>query len=130
MSQKTKTPFKSFEAKTVIEIGSLLFLKKFVILDIEEGAHLGIKQVKEIQIIVSQYYKEQPYGYLLNKDISYSVNPIAYNSLNSIDELKSIAIVKKYSSSHDIEVEKHFIKKPFEVFATFEEASDWLISIV
>ena len=130
MSQKTKTSVQGFETKTVIEIGNLVFFKKFVLLQINEGAHLGVEQVNKIRIIVSQYYQDRPYGYLCNKETSYSVNPIAYNSLNTIEQLKCIATIKQYSSGYDIEVERHFIKKPFEVFSTFEKASEWLNSLV
>lgn len=130
MIPKTKTYDKAFESKTVIEIGNLIFFKKFVLLDINEGAHLGINEVQRIRILASQYYEGKAYGYLCNRETSYSVNPIAYNSLNTIEELKCIAIVKQYSNGYDIEVERHFIKKPFEVFATFEEASSWLNSLV
>jgi hypothetical protein len=78
MSQKTKTSVQGFETKTVIEIGNLVFFKKFVLLQINEGAHLGVEQVNKIRIIVSQYYQDRPYGYLCNKE---TVLPLLNNIL-------------------------------------------------
>lgn len=130
MSQETKINIKGFETRRVIDIGNLIFFQKFVLLEINEGAHLGMSEVSKIKTIVAKYYQDRPYGYLCNKETSYSVNPIAYNSLNTIEQLKCIAIIKQYSGSYEIEVERHFIKKPFEIFNTFDEASEWLNSFV
>lgn len=130
MSTTTKNPNKACEIKSLKGIGQLLFFKEFVLLNIIEGAHLGLQEIQDIQIVVSSYFKNSSFGYVCNRETSYSVDPVAYTVLNRVPNLKCIAVLKKFSGSHDIEVERHFIKKPFEVFPSLDEATAWLNTLV
>jgi len=130
MTNKTNSKAPHFEAKSVMDIGTLIFFKKFALMKVKEGVHLGIDEIQKLEIILSQYYKDKPYGYICDKANSYSVNPIGYRALNNISQLKCFAVIKEYSNSYDIQVEKHFIKKPFHVFRTFEEAVRWIESFI
>ena len=130
MIPKIKNHFQGFESKTIIDIGNLMFFKKFVLLDIKEGKHLGLKEMQEISLIVSEYYQDQPFAYICSKTNSYSVNPLAYKRLNMKEAIKCIAVIKKNTEGFDLGVEKHFIKKPFEVFTTIDEASDWIDTFI
>ncbi len=126
MTTKTNTYPQGFDTKIIVDIGQIVFFDKFVLLDLNEGTHFGFNEILKIHSIVSDYYTDRSYAYIFNRDVSYSVNPIAYDTLNANAQLKCIAIVKQFSNSHDIEVEKHFIKKPFEVHTYFGEAVEWV----
>lgn len=111
-------------------IGSITYYKKFAYIKIDEGAHLGFIEMEKIHSLTSYHYKDQSYAYMCNRTVSYSVDPIAYTILNNMDRLQGIAIIKNSSSAHDLQVERHFVKKPFEVFTTFEKGVDWIDSII
>ena len=130
MSLKTKSHYQGFESKTIIDIGHLIFFKKFVLLNINEGKHLGLKEMQEVSIIVSEFFQERPFAYICNKTKSYSVNPLAYNRLNIKDNIKCIGVIKKNTEGFDLGVEKHFIDKPFKVCKTIDEASDWVDTFI
>lgn len=115
---------------SIANIGTITYFKNFAYLSIQEGVHLGFIEMEKIQSLITYHFNKNPYAYMCNRNVSYSVNPISYRSLTNIDELKCIAIIKEFKCSHDIEVEKHFIKKPLEVFQTFEEASEWVNTMI
>jgi len=107
-------------------IGTITYYNNFAFIDIEEGTHIGFIEMEKIDSLVSHHFKNRSYSYLCNRNISYSVNPMTYSTLSKIDKLKSIAILREVTNSHDLEVEKHFFNKPFEIFNTFESASEWI----
>lgn len=130
MSNKTDSKTQHFEAKSIMDIGTLIFFKKFALMNVKEGAHLGLDQIQKLEILLTQYYEDRPYGYICNKENSYSVNPIGYRALNKMTQLKCFAVIKDFANTHALQVERHFIKKPFKVFNTFEEAVDWINDLI
>ncbi len=107
-------------------IGTVTFFENFVLLDIEEGVHLGYIEMEKIHSIVSYHFEKSPYAYISNRNISYSMNPITYSTLNNIKELKCIAMFKNDIKGFDAKVEAHFLNKPIKVFSSFEHAANWV----
>lgn len=123
MNQSLKQDLK---VHTLAGIGTVTFFENFVLLDIEEGQHLGYIEMEKIHSIVSYHFEKSPYAYVFNRNISYSVNPITYSTLNNINELTCIAMFKSGLKGFDAKVEAHFIKKPVKVFSTFEHTVNWV----
>lgn len=118
------------QSSTLANIGTLTFFKKFVFVEINEGAHLGFIEMEKIHSIASYHFADAPYAYVCNRNTSYSINPIAYSTLNNIEQLKGMAIIKHISKGFDLGIEKHFLNKPFEVFNDVMDASDWIDSLI
>lgn len=125
MELKTAT-FQNFESKHLIDIGTLFFFKKFIYLQIKEGTHLGLNEMEKIQSLASYHYQNKSFGLMCDKNVSYSVNPVAYSCINANDKVKCIVMLKDNTRGFDLGVEKHFIKKPVEVFQCFDEATYWI----
>ncbi|MDH5444902.1 MAG: hypothetical protein OEY52_05050 [Gammaproteobacteria bacterium] len=74
--------------------------------------------------------KEMPgeYGMIIDRKSDYSIVPVAvYDILNSIDNLKAIAIVVHGTRSFlPFETEKNLFKGELEIFQTIREAHEWI----
>lgn len=81
--------------------------------------------------VVDTYYKDKNFVYISNRLNSYAVNPAIYIETSKIENLIGFAVVSKdYKAKSNAEIEKLFLKKPFEIFNTLEQAIIWAKSIL
>lgn len=110
---------------------TLHFYENYVVSTIEEGVCLEEEDVKKIEIVTGKYYKNCFFGYLINRQNHYSINPLIYLNVSKIQKLVGIAMIyntdlKKMNAMF----ERKFFNKPFQVFNELESAEIWLNNLV
>lgn len=110
---------------------TLHFYENYVVSTIEEGVSIGEEDVDKLEAVTREYYKKCIFGYLINRQNHYSVNPLIYLNASKIPKLVGIAMVyntdlKKMNAIF----EKKFFDKPFHVFNNMEPAEIWLNNLV
>lgn len=109
-----------------LEFTVLDFFRDHVISTPREGAVLEKKHVSDLVEVCSDYYEGKDFVYLSCRVNDYNVNPTIYLDLETVKNLKGIAVVsKKPTSLNMAEFEKNFCKIPFEVFTSLEPALQW-----
>ncbi|WP_299886563.1 hypothetical protein [uncultured Lacinutrix sp.] len=110
---------------------SLKIEGQIIISIIKEGIHITEAVSKEIINTIKEYIKNKPFVYISHRLHSYSVDPITYLSISKINELLGFAVVSNNSLSlQNIEIEKLFLKKPFESFDLYDDAINWANTLI
>lgn len=119
--------------KHKLNIGDFYFFKDIIIAEINEGVHLDINNCKAIIKITNQFYKGKPFGHISNRVNQYSVSPLDYenysNELNSVTCFSTV-ISNSHFNEMSAEIEKHFIKKPYNISNNIEDALKWTSEII
>ncbi len=103
----------------------------YIIMVMNEGIIVNFKINKKLTDLAKMMFKDRPFGYITNRENSYSVDPNVYIETSKIENLVGLAIVSK-EKIHLItgQVEKIFLKKPMEVFENLEDAISWVKSLM
>lgn len=104
----------------------------YVISYINVGFHLTPDKNKILKDIAKDYFKAKPFVYISHRKNSYSVDPSIYLQTSQIKNLVGFAVVAEVPlSKGNAEVEKLFFNnKPFEIFATMEDAKSWVKTVL
>lgn len=103
----------------------------YLIVVMNEGITVTPDQNQVLLNVAETYFKNKDFVYITNRLHSYSVNPSIYFETSKIKNLIGFAVVSKdYKAKSNAEVEKLFLKQPFEIFNTLEQAVDWATSIL
>ncbi|RAJ16215.1 hypothetical protein [Olleya aquimaris] len=116
--------------KTELSFCTLLAKDHILIAEINEGVNLDKKLSDEIIYFSSVAFNNKPFVYITNRINSYSVDPTIYKDVSKIDLLKGFAVVSKTLSARNAEIERLFLKKPFEIFRELNKAELWAKSIL
>ena len=96
-----------------------------------EGITIAPEHNVTLLNIVDTYYKNKNFVYISNRLNSYAVNPAIYIETSKVENLVGFAVVSKdYKAKSNAEIEKLFLKKPFEIFNTLDQAVNWAQSIL
>lgn len=107
----------------------LEFYDHFVVSTIDEGVMIDLNAYTKIFEQCLYFFGTNPFSYISNRLRSFSVNPMVYKHVSSINNLKSFAVVSKNAISLECAtIEKLFFKKSFEIFSDLELAKAWSLS--
>ena len=103
----------------------------YVISRINEGFHLTPDKNRVLEDIANDYFKDKPFVYITHRINSYSVDPSIYLQTSKVKNLAGMAVVAEAPlSKGNAEVEKLFLKKPFEIFTDLNDAIEWVKSLI
>lgn len=113
------------------EFGVLEIYDSYVKAIMFEGVTVKPKHIAVLIAIAEKYYSNKKFGYITHRINSYSVNPIVYVETSKIKNLVAFAVVSKDPVNlSNTQVEKLFIKKPFQAFKKMEEAIAWVEEMI
>lgn len=101
----------------------------FVLVVMNEGITVN-PQHNDILINVStKYFRNKNFGYITHRKNSYSVDPRVYLETSKIENLVAFAVVgNEEIKISNTDVEKRFLKKPFQHFEDLDDAKDWVLA--
>ena len=84
-----------------------------------------------LEDIADTYYTSKEFVYITHRVNSYAVDPAVYTKTSQIKNLVGFAVVaSNYIALSNAEIEKIFLKKPFEIFTELDKAKEWAQSLV
>ncbi|MCZ4319998.1 hypothetical protein O4H26_13475 [Aequorivita viscosa] len=117
--------------KIHLEFGEGHIFQNYIVVYMNEGITVKPEYNTYLIEISEKYFKNRPFGYITYRINSYAVNPMVYLQTSKIDNLIGFAIVSKTGlKKTNVEVEKRFMKIPFEHFNNLEIAKKWIDSII
>lgn len=100
--------------------------ESYLIVTINDGIHLSPDKNEVLAEIAEIYYNNKQFVYITHRKNSYSVDPAIYIQTSRIKNLCGFAVVAGVSlAKGNAEIEKLFLKKPFEIFSTTDDAVNW-----
>lgn len=110
----------------LLGIGRVDIYNNFMVATLNEGITLTLERAFELIGISEIHFRNRDFVYITTRKNSYAVDPTMYSQIFLLENLKGIAIVStKDIDAHNIKIEKHFYKKPMQLFGTLEEAKSW-----
>ena len=110
-----------------LDIGVVQVYDNYIVSIFEEGATLTLERAYQIIGISEIHFRGKDFGYISLRKNSYAIDPIIYNYLRGLENLKAFAIVsKKEIDMHNFKIEKMFYKKNMEFFIEYENALAWM----
>ncbi|PKA84256.1 hypothetical protein ATE92_2436 [Ulvibacter sp. MAR_2010_11] len=111
--------------------GKIEVFPNYVIAVMKEGVTVKPEYNAELIAISNKYFENRPFAYITHRLNSYSVDPRTYIETSKIENLVAFAVVSnKTINISNSELEKIFLKKPFDHFDNLEEAIDWVTEVV
>ncbi|WP_339696364.1 hypothetical protein [uncultured Marixanthomonas sp.] len=105
--------------------------ENYIIFEMNEGITVKPEYNDILLNVATKYYVNKNFGYITKRVNSYSVDPRVYFETSKIENLVAFAVVSPEDiKASTTEVEKIFLKKPFQHFKTMKEATGWINSIV
>ena len=103
----------------------------YMVVVMNEGLHVSPDLNSVLEDIVSQHFYDRLFVYITYRKNSYSVDPVIYKYTSKIQNLAGFAVVTKENIvKKNAEIEKLFLKKPFEIFNKLDDAIVWAKSIL
>lgn len=103
----------------------------YLVVIINEGLTVLTKHNKILNNVVDTYFHKKEFVYISHRINSYAVDPSTYIETSKIKNLKGFAVVSRdYKAKSNVEIEKLFLKKPFETFNDLKDAVLWAESIL
>jgi len=116
-----------------LKLGYFYFFKDLVIVEISEGSHLDLKSSQDFFKIANIFYKEKFFGFISNRINKFSVSPLEFaNYSKELNNITSFCAIT-YNNSLDemnVQIEKRFSQKPFQVVTNINDAFLWTMKIV
>jgi len=117
--------------KVTYDFGTVEIYENYVIWVMNEGITVKPEYNDILVRIATKYYANKKFGYITHRVNSYSVDPRVYFETSKIENLIAFAVVSPEDiKASTIEVEKIFLKKPFQHFKTVDEATYWVDTVV
>ncbi len=103
----------------------------YVIVVMKEGITVKPENNKVLEEIAQDYFEGRYFGYITYRKHSYAVDPRIYFETSKIENLIGFAVVSSRKiAKKTAELERIFLKKPYEYFDTIEEAIDWIDALI
>jgi len=114
-----------------LNFGTVTFYDNYAICIINEGENISIEKNRILIELALNYYKGKSFSFIVNREYSYSVDPMIYREISKIDTLTSIAVASTKSRIiESCQIEKLFSTKPFELFTDINIAIKWATNIL
>lgn len=109
-----------------LEISEVFIHENFLINQIREGKHIEPTHADLLEKVIQKHFSVRKVVYISNRINSYSVNPLTYRYVTSIENLIAMAIVTPEEKARKAaEFERGFYSKPFKIVDTLTEAVAW-----
>ena len=96
-----------------------------------EGSHVDRASNQLLLSFCTDYFNEEPFGYISYRLNSYSVDPTVYMDAGIHKGLKAIAVVfENPLIKSNVLLEKQFFNQPFESFTSVNDAKNWLSQLL
>ncbi len=117
--------------KITYDFGTVEVYDNYVILVMNEGITVKPEYNDILIEIAEKYFHNKSFGYITHRINSYSVDPRIYFETSKIENLVAFAVVSAEDiKASTVEVEKIFLKKPFQHFKTINEATNWVDTVI
>ena len=112
-------------------IGTFKIYNNYLIVIINDGVTVTKESNKILEDLVQEYYSKKKFVYITHRVNSYAVDPVVYSKTSQIKNLVGFAVVANTRLAlNNTEIEKLFLKKPFESFRNLNDAINWAQSIL
>ena len=112
--------------KLNLEFCSVTIHDNYMVVEMDSGVHITVKDNATLIGIVNTYFKNRPFVYITNRVNSYSVDPAVYKETSKIENLVGLCVVSKnFRAKSAAQIEKLFFDRAFEIFDTLPEAVKW-----
>lgn len=116
------------ENEHIFSFGKLTFCDSHATIQCNDGVNIDFKEVFEIQEVLDQFFGDNYFGLIANRENHYSVNPIAIKKLFSHQQLAVGAIVSmapghRYIAAVEIDIVE---SSPIRFFTKMKPATDWV----
>jgi len=102
-----------------------------MVVTVDEGVTIDIPKTKQLIKIAESLFPERPFVYITHRVNSYAVDPKVYEPTSKIENLAGFCVVSSnFFAKSNAEIERLFIKIPFAIFDTLEEAETWTEKIL
>lgn len=114
------------------EIGDLYLFADYVITDFKEGVDINYANFYEAGLEIRNHFMDKPFGYIANRDNSYSINLNDVTIFNkAFPNLKAYAIVTYNTLTEKVfEIENHFFTSNRKSFKDINNAIEWVEDIL
>jgi len=109
------------------EFGVIEIYSNYIIAIMNEGIVVKPEYNNVLLEYAEKYFSEKPFGYITHRINSYAVDPSIYFETSKIENLAAFAVVSnQYINISNTQLEKIFLKKPFEHFFELDDAIEWV----
>ncbi|GGW32840.1 hypothetical protein [Arenibacter certesii] len=110
-----------------LEIGKIQVFDDYMISIFDEGTTVNGEQLFQILGIIEIHFRDKNFGFISLRKYSYAIDPMIYNQLREIENLKALAVVSlKEIDMHNFNIEKLFYKKNMKFFIDLDNALAWV----
>ncbi|MDX1326700.1 MAG: STAS/SEC14 domain-containing protein [Arenibacter sp.] len=110
-----------------LEIGKVQVFDDYMIAIFDEGTTIDVARFFQILGIIEIHFRGRNFGFISLRKFSYAIDPMIYNQLREIDNLKALAVVSlKEIDMHNFNIEKLFYKKNMKFFIDTDNALAWV----
>ena len=106
----------------------LELLDTYAVATCNEGVHVDLDEIKEIEAVLQKVYSGEKFGMIANRENHYSVNPLAIKKLFSDKCLIAGAIVgSEFITRLNAEIENEIVDgAPIGFFTNMSAAIKWI----
>lgn len=110
-----------------LDIGTVHVYDDYMVGNFDEGATITLERAFQLIGISEIHFRGKDFGFISYRKNAYATDPIIYNYLREIENLKAFAIVSvKELDMHNFKIEKLFYKKQMKFFIEFDNALAWV----
>ncbi|SMG12004.1 STAS/SEC14 domain-containing protein [Arenibacter troitsensis] len=110
-----------------LDIGKVQVFDDYMVSIFDEGSTITKERVFQIIGIMEIHFRNKNFGYISLRKNSYAIDPMVYNQIREIENIKAFAVVSiKEIDMHNFNIEKLFYKKPMKFFIDQDNALMWI----
>lgn len=110
-----------------LDIGKVQVFDDYMVSIFDEGSTITKERVFQIIGIMEIHFRNKNFGYISLRKNSYAIDPMVYNQIREIENIKAFAVVSiKEIDMHNFNIEKLFYKKPMKFFIDQDNALLWI----
>lgn len=102
-----------------------------IVVVVNEGINVTPDHNNVLIDVSDTHFPNKSFAYITHRINSYSVDPKIYFETAKIENLKGFAVVSSnYQAKINAQIEQMFFNKPFEIFASLEDAFTWADELI
>ena len=110
-----------------LDIGKVQVFDDYMVSIFDEGSTITKERVFQIIGIMEIHFRNKNFGYISLRKNSYAIDPMVYNQIREIENIKAFAVVSiKEIDMHNFNIERLFYKKPMKFFIDQDNALAWV----
>lgn len=110
-----------------LDIGKVQVFDDYMVSIFDEGSTITKERVFQLIGIMEIHFRNKNFGYISLRKHSYAIDPMVYNQIREIENIKAFAVVSiKEIDMHNFNIERLFYKKPMKFFIDQDNALLWI----